>query len=66
MAIIPNRRSRRNQNLCPLPLFAWAAAQPLRAHPRAVKRLSQRFGLSAPLALTIAELAGLNMEVDNV
>ena len=60
------RRLRRNENLCPLPLFAWAATQPVRSHPRAVKRLSQRFGLSAPLALAIAELAGLNMEVDNV
>ncbi len=60
------RPSRRKAELCPLPLFAWAASQPLRIHPHAVKRLSQRFGLSAPLALTIAELAGLSMEVDNV
>jgi hypothetical protein len=30
-----------------------------------VKRLSQRLGLSVPLALTIAELAGLSMEEDN-
>ncbi len=65
MKRIPERRSPRNENLCPLPLFAWAASQPLRTHTRAVKRLSQRFGLSAPLALTIAELAGLSMEVDN-
>jgi hypothetical protein len=66
MKRITNRRCRRNENLCPLPLFAWAATQLVRSHPRAVKRLSQRFGLSAPLALAIAELAGLNMEVDNV
>jgi hypothetical protein len=63
---LPKHRLRRKAELCPLPLFTWAASQPLRPHHRAVKRLSQRFGLSAPLALTIAELAGLNMEVDNV
>ncbi len=59
------RPSGRKAELCPLPLFNWAASQPLRTHPRAVKRLSQRFGLSAPLALTIAELAGLSLEAEN-
>jgi hypothetical protein len=66
MKTVPHRRSRRKAELYPLPLDAWAASQPLRSHPHAVKRLSQRFGLSTPLALTIAELAGLSMEVDNV
>ncbi len=58
-------RSRGNENLCLLPLFAWAAAQPLHSHPLVARRLSSRFGLSPALALTIAELAGLNMEVSN-
>lgn len=65
MKAIPQRPSRRNANLCQLPLFAWAASQPLRTNPRVVKRLSSRFGVSAPLALTIAELAGLSTEADN-
>jgi hypothetical protein len=56
------RRLRRNENLCLLPLFAWAASQPLRTHPRVVNCLSTRFGLSPALALTVAELAGLNTE----
>jgi hypothetical protein len=59
------RRSRRNANLCLLPLFAWAASQPIHAHPRVVKSLSTRFGLSTALALTIAELAGFSTEADN-
>ncbi len=58
-------RSRGNENLCLLPLFAWAAAQPLHPHPLVARRLSSRFGLSPALALTIAELAGLSMEVSN-
>jgi hypothetical protein len=62
---LPERRLRRNENLCLLPLFAWAALQPDRSHSRVVKRLSSRFGLSAALALTVAELAGLSMEADN-
>lgn len=66
MKRLPERRLRRNENLRPLPLFAWAALQPLRTHPRVVKSLSARFGLSASLALTIAELAGLGTEGDNV
>jgi hypothetical protein len=60
------RRLRRNANLCPLPLFAWAASQPTRNHSRAVERLASHFGLSASLALTIAELAGLSTEGDHV
>ncbi len=60
------RRLRRNENLRPLPLFAWAALQPLRTHSRVVKSLSARFGLSSSLALTIAELAGLSTGGDNV
>jgi hypothetical protein len=59
------RRSRRKENLCLLPLFAWAASQPLRSHPRVVKSLSARFGLPPALALTIAELAGLSTEGSN-
>jgi hypothetical protein len=66
MNSLHKRRLRRNENLCLLPLFAWAASQPLRTHPRAVKCLSARFGLSASLALAIAELAGLSTESDNV
>ena len=58
-------RSRGNENLCLLPLFAWAASQPLRSHPRVVKSLSTRFGLSASLALTVAELAGFSTEAHN-
>jgi hypothetical protein len=65
MKRIPERRSCRNANLCLLPLFAWAASQPLNPHPRVARRLSSRFGLSPALALTIAELAGLSMEVSN-
>ncbi len=65
MNSLHKRRLRRNENLCVLPLFAWAASQPLRHHPRVVKSLSTRFGLSPALALTIAELAGLSMEVSN-
>jgi hypothetical protein len=59
------RRLRRNENLCLLPLFAWAASQPLRSHPRVVKSLSTRFGLSPALAFTIAELAGFSTEAHN-
>jgi hypothetical protein len=62
---LPKRRLRRNGNLCLLPLFAWAASQPLRSHPRVVKSLSTRFGLSPALALAIAELAGLSTEAHN-
>ncbi len=58
-------RSRGNENLCLLPLFAWAASQPLRSHPRVVKNLSTRFGLSPALALTVAELAGFSTEAHN-
>jgi hypothetical protein len=58
-------RSRGNENLCLLPLFAWAASQPLRSHPRVVKSLSTRFGLSPALALTVAELAGFSTEAHN-
>jgi hypothetical protein len=66
MKRIPERRLRRNANLCPLPLFAWAASQPVHCHPRVVKSLSTRFGMSASLALTIAELAGLSTEGNHV
>jgi hypothetical protein len=66
MYSLHKRRLRRNENLCLLPLFAWAASQPLRPHPRVVKSLSTRFGLSPALALTIAELAGLSTEGSNV
>jgi hypothetical protein len=59
------RRLRCKENLCPLPLFAWAASQPLRSHPRVVKSLSMRFGLSPALALTVAELAGFSTEAHN-
>jgi hypothetical protein len=62
---IPKLRSRGNENLCLLPLFAWAASQPLRSHPRVVKSLSTRFGLSPALALTVAELAGFSTEAHN-
>ncbi len=55
-------RSRGNENLCLLPLFAWAASQPLRSHPRVVKSLSTRFGMSPSLALAVAELAGFSTE----
>jgi hypothetical protein len=65
MNSLHKRRLRRNANLCLLPLFAWAAAQPLHPHPLVARRLSSRFGLSPALALTIAELAGLSMEVSN-
>ncbi|MBL0407280.1 hypothetical protein JKG68_25475 [Microvirga aerilata] len=58
-------RSRGNENLCLLPLFAWAASQPTHPHPLVARKLSSRFGLSPALALTIAELAGLSMEVSN-
>ncbi|KFG70378.1 hypothetical protein [Microvirga sp. BSC39] len=58
-------RSRGNENLCLLPLFAWAASQSLRSHPRVVKSLSTRFGLSPALALTVAELAGFSTEAHN-
>jgi hypothetical protein len=66
MNILHKRRLRRNENLCLLPLFAWAASQPICSHPRVVKSLSARFGLSPALALTIAELAGLSTEGSNV
>jgi hypothetical protein len=66
MKRMPERRLRRNANLCLLPLFAWAASQPVRSHPRVVKSLSARFGMSAALALIIAELAGLGTEDDHV
>lgn len=66
MNSLHKRRLRRKENLCLLPLFAWAASQPLRSHPRVVKSLSTRFGLSPALALTIAELAGLSTEGSNV
>ena len=66
MKRIPEPRSRGNENLCPLPLFAWAASQPNRTYPRAIARLSKRFGVSAPLALAIAEIAGINVEVEHV
>ena len=65
MNSLHKRRLRRNENLCLLPLFAWGASQPMQSHPRVVKNLSTRFGLSPALALTIAELAGLNMEAHN-
>ena len=65
MNSLNKRRVRRKENLCLLPLFAWAASQPLRSHPRVVKRLSTRFGLSPALALTIAELAGFGTEAHN-
>ncbi len=58
-------RSRGNENLCLLPLFAWAASQSIHPHPLVAKRLSTRFGLSPSLALAIAELAGLYMEASN-
>ncbi len=57
------RRLGCNANLCLLPLFAWAASQPLRSHPRVVTSLSTRFGLSPSLALAVAELAGFSTEV---
>ncbi len=66
MNYIHKRRLRRKAELCSLPLFAWAASQPLRPYPRAVRRVARQFGISAPLALTIAELAGLSTEADNV
>jgi hypothetical protein len=66
MYSLHKRRLRRNENLCLLPLFAWAASQPLSPHARVVKSLSTRFGLSPALALTIAELAGLSTEGSNV
>ncbi len=59
------RRLRRKENLCLLPLFAWAASQPLCSRPRVVKSLSTRFGLSPSLALTVAELAGFSTEAHN-
>jgi hypothetical protein len=62
MKRIPERRLRRNENLCLLPLFAWAASQPLRSHSRVVTSLSTRFGLSPSLALAVAELAGFSTE----
>jgi hypothetical protein len=65
MKRIPERRSCRNANLCLLPLFAWAASQPLRSHPRVVRSLSTRFGLSPAVALTVAELAGFSTEAHN-
>ena len=65
MNSLHKRRLRRNENLCLLPLFAWAASQPLRSHPRVVKCLSTRFGLSPALALTVAELAGFSTEAHN-
>lgn len=65
MNSLHKRRLRRNENLCLLPLFAWAALQPLRAHPRVVNSLSMRFGLSPALALTVAELAGFSTEGHN-
>ena len=65
MTSLHERRLRRKENLCLLPLFAWAASQPLRSHPRVVKSLSTRFGLSQALALTVAELAGFSTEAHN-
>jgi hypothetical protein len=65
MNTLHKRRLRRNENLCLLPLFAWAASQPLCSHPRVVKSLSTRFGLSPALALTVAELAGFSTEAHN-
>jgi hypothetical protein len=65
MNTLHKRRLRRNANLCLLPLFAWATSQPLRSHPRVVKSLSTRFGLSPALALTVAELAGFSTEAHN-
>ena len=65
MKRIPERRLRRKENLCLLPLFAWAASQPLHSHPRVVRSLSTRFGLSPELALTVAELAGFSTEAYN-
>ena len=66
MNSLHKRRLRGNENVCLLPLFAWAASQPLHSHSRIVKHISTRFGLSPALALTIAELAGLSMEGSNV
>jgi hypothetical protein len=65
MKRLHNRRSRRNENLCQLPLFAWALAQPLHNRPHVVTTLSRRFGFSASLAITVAELAGLSVEADH-
>jgi hypothetical protein len=65
MNTLHKRRLRRNENLCLLPLFAWAATPPLRSHPRVVKSLSTRYGLSPALALTVAELAGFSTEAHN-
>jgi hypothetical protein len=65
MNSLHKRRLHRNGNLCLLPLFAWAASQPLRSHPRVVTSLSTRFGLSPALALTVAELAGFSTETHN-
>jgi hypothetical protein len=62
MNSLHRRRLRRNENLCLLPLFAWAATQPLRSHPHVVKSLSTRFGVSPSLALVVAELAGFRTE----
>jgi hypothetical protein len=65
MNILHKRRLRRNANRCLLPLFAWAASQPLRSHSRVVNSLSTRFRLSPALALTVAELAGFSTEAHN-
>lgn len=65
MDSLHKRPLRRNANPCLLPLFAGAASQPLRSHPRVVKSLSTRFGLSPALALTVAELAGFSTEAHN-
>jgi hypothetical protein len=66
MPALNKRRLRRKENLCPLPLFAWAAAQPGRTYPRTIARLSKRMGVSEPLALAIAEIAGIKVEAEHV
>ena len=65
MNSLHKRRLRRNENLRRLPLLAWTASQPIRSHPRVVKSLTMRFGLSPALALTVAELAGFSTEAHN-
>lgn len=65
MNSLHKRRFRRNEDLCLLPLFAWAASQPLCSRSRVVKSLSTRFGLSPSLALIVAELAGFSTETHN-
>ena len=65
MNSLHKRCLRRNENLRLLPLFAWVASQPIHSHPRVVRSLSTRFGLSPALALTVAELAGFSTEAHN-